>query len=191
MIDITVRFNVVLSASLMVFAGVPLRAEPFLAARSAIGTLPSPGVALAWDPSPDGNAAGYLLCWGLSSGSCTNLLDVGTATGITVGGLSADAAYYFTVVAYDDAGDQSAPSSEIAYAIAPRLSIQSPAGGGSRGVLLNFQGMAGFAYSLQATPDFTNWTTLSTTNCSATGPLVFQVSEPGSYPARFYRLIQH
>lgn len=191
MIDITVRCSLLVPALLMALAGMPLCAEPFLAARSAIGTRPTPGVSLAWDPSPDGNAAGYLLCWGFSSGSCTNLLDVGNATGVTVGGLAADVAYYFTVAAYDDAGDQSPPSSEIAYAIAPRLSIKSSAAEAARGVVLNFQGMAGFAYSLQATPDFTSWTTIFTTNCSATGPLVFQVPDPGNYPTRFYRLVQH
>ncbi|MGO8927524.1 MAG: beta strand repeat-containing protein [Limisphaerales bacterium] len=93
-----------------------MRAQLFLVAERSATNSPEPGmVALGWNPSPDTNADGYFLCWGLASGACTNLLDAGNSTNATVAGMATNVTYYFTIVAYDAAGDESPPSNEIAY----------------------------------------------------------------------------
>ena len=70
---------------------------------------------MEWNPSPDTNVAGYFLCWGLASGQCTNLFDFGNVTEATLGSLQTNVAYFFTVVAYDAAGNRADPSNEIQY----------------------------------------------------------------------------
>ncbi|MGD0261291.1 MAG: fibronectin type III domain-containing protein [Verrucomicrobiota bacterium] len=103
-------------AILMACGQVPACAQLFLVASPAATNAPASGlVALGWNPSPDTNATGYFLCWGLSSDACTNLLDAGDSTSATVAGLATNAAYYFSVVAYDSMGDESPPSNEISY----------------------------------------------------------------------------
>jgi hypothetical protein len=94
------------------------RAQLFLAAQRPDTNAPAPGlVALGWNPSPDINAAGYFLCWGLASDACTNRLDVGHSINTTVAGLAANVAYYFRVVAYGAAGQESPPSNEISHSL--------------------------------------------------------------------------
>ena len=83
-----------------------------------------PQVSTGWNPSPDPSVTGYYLCWGLATGQCTNFIDVGDVTNATLGGLTTNVEYYFTVVAYDAAGDQAVPSNEIQY-----MATNQPAGG--------------------------------------------------------------
>jgi len=148
-------------------------------------------VVLAWSPSPDTSVTGYFVCWGLSSTICTNALDVGNVTNATVEGLSPGTVYFFTVVAYDAAGNQAPPSNMIAYTPRGALSIQPfSADTGGPCVSLNFHGTAGVVYALQATQDFKTWSTIFTTNCASAGPIAFQVSDLTAYPRRFFRLLQ-
>lgn len=186
-------------AVLMACGQLPACAQLFLVASpSATNGSASGFVALGWNSSPDTSVTGYFVGWGLSSDACTNLLDAGSATSVTVAGLAANVTYYFTVVAYDNAGDQSppsnvvmyAPGSVVSYAPGSALSIQPTSGGNAPGLSLSFQGQAGVVYSLQATMDFTNWVTIFTTNCPAAGPVAFQVTDMASYPRRFYRVRQ-
>jgi hypothetical protein len=159
---------------------------------SVATTNPPPSyqaVSLGWTPSPSANVTGYLLNWGLASGQCTNHLDVGNVTNSTVGGLTTNIAYYFNVVAYDAAGDQAPPSNELTFTpVALTLSLQLQGSGTNRTVGVNFQGMAGATYVIQATQDFRQWTTLGTTNCLAGGPVSYAVADPTFYPLRFYRV---
>ena len=174
----------------MVFGHVRASAQLFLVAPVlATDTPAAESLTLGWDPSPDTNVTGYFLCWGLSSDTCTNLLDAGNATSTTVAGLDPSAVYYFTIVAYDGAGDQAPPSNMIVYPPGPTLNIQAAGGGAASGMVLSFQGNTGGVYSIEATLDFTNWATILTTNCSAAGPVVIQVADMADYPMRFYRLL--
>jgi hypothetical protein len=178
-------------AALMACVQIPARAQLFLVAQRPDTNAPAPDlVALGWNPSPSTNATGYFLCWGSSSGACTNVLDAGNVTSATVAGLEPNVHYYFTVVAYGAAGQEAPPSNVIMYPPGPTLNIQRSSGCITPGVSLSFQGIAGLVYSIQATSDFTNWTTLSTTNCSAAGSVEFQVTDMAAYPARFYRLLR-
>lgn len=67
-------------------------------------------VSLAWDPSPDPAATGYMLSWGTRVGNYPNSVDVGTQTTWTVNGLSRHQRYYFIVQAYDADRTMSEPT---------------------------------------------------------------------------------
>lgn len=73
-------------------------------------------VTLAWDPSDD--ATGYRLYWGTESGVYSQSQDVGNITSYTVPLLVNTITYYFSVTAYNEAGE-SDYSSEIRYTIPP------------------------------------------------------------------------
>ena len=99
---------------------VQARAQLFVVGERPPDNSPDPGVmALVWNPSPDTRATGYFLCWGLASSDCTNFLDVGNVTNATVAGLVPNIGYYFTIVTYDAAGDQSPPSNQITATVTP------------------------------------------------------------------------
>ena len=117
------RLSVWLCALLAVCAQVFSREQPLSVTQAPGTNSPAPGgVVLRWNPSPDTNATGYFLCWGLASEACTNRLDAGKATTVSVGHLQPDLTYYFTVVAYDAAGRESLPSNEITHRIPARAS---------------------------------------------------------------------
>jgi hypothetical protein len=198
------RYGLWLFAVLSAFGQVSLSAQLFLVAgRSATSapatTAPASGlVSLGWNPGPDPNVTGYFLCWGLSSGACTNRLDAGNVTNTTVAGLAANVTYYFNVVAYGAAGQEAPPSNEVAYTVpadspvgvGPELGVRI-AGTGAGGALhLSFPGSAGATYDIQATQDFQHWATLWTTNCASAGLITFGVTDMADYPSRFYRLAQ-
>jgi len=68
-----------------------------------------------WDASPDPTVVGYYIGWGLATGQCTNLIEVGNVTDVTLSGLSTNVLYYFTVVAHDATGQQAPPSNEVQF----------------------------------------------------------------------------
>lgn len=112
----------------VVLVQAPLRAanSPLFIATPSTNSSPSePEVTTGWNPSPDPNVVGYYLCWGLASGQCTNFIDVGNITNATLGGFTTNVLYYFTVVAYDAAGDEAVPSNEIQY-MAPNQTGLTP-----------------------------------------------------------------
>ncbi|HWW84083.1 MAG TPA: fibronectin type III domain-containing protein [Vicinamibacterales bacterium] len=90
-------------------------------------------LALSWDPSPGGNAAGYLISYGTASHSYSWRVDAGNQTVHTVSDLADGTTYYFAVQAYDSAGALSAYSSEVigrtpgtALTASPQLPILPP-----------------------------------------------------------------
>lgn len=72
-------------------------------------------ISLAWDPSPDENVAGYFCMYGFSSDTCTNRLDVGNVTNVTLVGFETNVTYYFAVTAYSTDDLESLPSNQISY----------------------------------------------------------------------------
>lgn len=149
---------------------------------------PGLAVTLAWTPSPSPSVSGYFLNWGIVSGQCTNQLDVGNVTTTTLSGLSTNVNYFFNVVAYDPAGDQAPPSNELAYPAPVALTFQVQGRGAAATVNVSFQGNGGSTYVIQATQDFQHWVTLCTTNCVATGPVIYVANDPGVFARRFYRV---
>ena len=70
-------------------------------------------ISLAWDPNTEPDIAGYVVWYGTVSGQPTSSVDVGLQTTWTMTSGTAGATYYFRVVAYNTAGESSAPSSEV------------------------------------------------------------------------------
>jgi hypothetical protein len=168
---------------------------PLYLAKSSV---PGSGVSLVWDPSPDTNVVGYFLCWGTASGLCTNQLNAGNATMVTVHCFTTNAVYYFNVVAYNAIGQPADPSNEVQYsgmdlpaflgptlAVQPALSRTSPAG-----ISLSFQGSAGATYAVLASQDLIRWDTIWTTNCATDVAVIFNATDATNYIQRFYHVVQ-
>lgn len=58
---------------------------------------------LAWDAAP--GAASYRLYYGVAPGDYPTMLDTGTATTASVGGLTDNTCYYFAATAMHEAGE--------------------------------------------------------------------------------------
>jgi Fibronectin type III domain len=94
-------------------------------------TLYAATVTLQWDPNTEADLRGYVLKWGTSSGVYTQSVNVGKATTYTVTlTVPGSKKYYFTVLAYNDAGI-SGPAAEVSTLVTnpitqPRLAIDFP-----------------------------------------------------------------
>jgi Bacterial TSP3 repeat len=82
------------------------------------------GVQLSWTaPTKDANGApltdlaGYHVYYGLASLSYSVSIDVGLTTSAAISGLVDGLTYYFAVTAYDQAGNESAFSDEVAHTL--------------------------------------------------------------------------
>lgn len=64
----------------------------------------APEITFVWDPSPDLQATGYYLNWGLDRGQCTNRFNFQSATNATLSGVVTYVFYYFNVTAHDAFG---------------------------------------------------------------------------------------
>lgn len=74
-------------------------------------------VTLAWNANAESNLAGYRLLYGTTPGNYSLSLDAGNTTTATATGLNSGTVYYFVVVAYNSAGQTSAPSAEVSYTV--------------------------------------------------------------------------
>jgi hypothetical protein len=86
-------------------------------------------VSLAWDANPETNISGYRLRYGTASGAYSNTVEAGTNLTATATGLDGGTTYYFTVVAYNTAGQTSPNSAEVAYTV-PGTPNQAPTANG-------------------------------------------------------------
>ena len=108
-----------------------------LARLLSVGLLCAPSlsardIALAWEPSPDPDVAGYFVYVGSASRSYDRFFDAGHVTNTTVLNLNECPVYYFVVTAYDAAGRESDPSNEARSAwlrlhCAPDSTVEAPA----------------------------------------------------------------
>jgi hypothetical protein len=72
---------------------------------------------LGWDPSSDPAVVGYRLYEGSACRDYTNVIDVGSATIVTVSNLVWGDTYYFAVAAYDTNGLESPYSGELSFTV--------------------------------------------------------------------------
>jgi len=70
-------------------------------------------VSLSWASNTEADLAGYRLRLGTVPGQYTQTIEIGTATSAQIDGLLVDTTYYLAVFAYDQAGNESLPSSEV------------------------------------------------------------------------------
>ena len=82
-------------------------------------------ITLAWNPSPDTNAAGYNVYVGVVSGNYGPKLDVRTNTSATLA-INPTQTNYFVVKAYDSVGIESLPSNQAIFTPAPPVTNQPP-----------------------------------------------------------------
>ena len=81
-------------------------------------TLPGTrSLALAWDPNPELDIAGYQLAYGTVPGDHPNIIVAGANTTVSVPGLVEGTTYYFVVSACNQTGQLSIPSAEISYQV--------------------------------------------------------------------------
>ena len=153
--------------------------SPALAERSAT---------LAWNPSESTTVTGYYI-YALEENSATPLrINVGNTNQITLTSLKEGLRYSFTVVAYDAAGTESAPSNEALFVVPVPLNMVSAAAPGGLW-RVQFQGAPGRSYELQASTDLKNWSTIWQSGPVASyGPLEFADPDSAVLGSRFYRL---
>jgi fibronectin type III domain protein len=122
-VAITFRINHNLH-NLPVFMKIFLRGSIGLLVYCVLHTVnaQSPqSVTLSWNPNPESDIAGYHVSYGTTSGSYTQQIDAGSATTASVSGLQDGTRHFFVVTAYDTAGLESLPSTEVAYPPLPNL----------------------------------------------------------------------
>lgn len=74
-------------------------------------------VSISWNANTESDLAGYRVHYGTAKGSYSNHINVGNTTSWQISNLAAGTNYYFTLTAYDTAGNESLPSAETYIAI--------------------------------------------------------------------------
>jgi hypothetical protein len=87
--------------------------------------LSAASLTIGWDANSEPDLEGYRVQYGTSSGNYTNEIDAGKVTLKTISSLSSGTRYYFVVLAYNTAGEESLPSQEVS-AIAGSVPTPTP-----------------------------------------------------------------
>ncbi|HEX5222392.1 MAG TPA: fibronectin type III domain-containing protein [Verrucomicrobiae bacterium] len=153
---------------------------------------------IVWRPSPSPEVIGYALYWGLSADSCTNRVDLGNVTNVTLVGFQRRLTYHFAVAGYDASGEESPWSNQIQYSrprtiptltLTNRLQLQHVNLTSTNPVLrLSFMGQADVSYQIETTQDFQRWDVLCITNCAQEQLVVYDLPYHPDSPHRFFRL---
>jgi hypothetical protein len=154
----------------------------------AIGGVNAGAVNVLWDPSPDTNVVGYYLYYGPASGNYTHRVDVASATGASVTGLTSGTTNYFIATAYDALGRESLPSNEASYIDPGTLAISLDS---SNQLHLLFPIAAHHSYDVQFSVFLTNWLTLATIVGETNSIFDFIDTNDIGAAQKFYRLILH
>jgi hypothetical protein len=100
-------------------------------------------VALAWDPNPEEEIAGYRVYYGEESRRYSARITLGKTTACVVSDLPAGRTYYFAVTAWDAAGQESGYSEEALHSIPAAPVPAAAAGAGPDGIAFEPGGDAG------------------------------------------------
>ncbi len=140
---------------------------------SATHTLATPVVVLAWNANPESDIANYRLSYGTSTGSYSNVIDVGPNLEASVANLAEGTNYYFAVSAVNTAGVQSGYSSEVSYYVTSQL----PSPNGWSLMYVDSQDVQGYnaAYAFDGDPN-TFWHTTWRDNTAAPPPHEIQIN---------------
>ena len=150
-------------------------------------------VKLGWNQELDPGVAGYAVYSGTSSGNYNARTDVGTNVTAVFNSLQSGSTNYYVVTAYNKAGVESSPSSELRVLAPGVLKMTPPA---TKGGLpqLSFPVLPGHYYEIQACTNLatTNWTTILQTP-TAVSNVWTSVTDTDShlYARRYYRLVLH
>ena len=102
---------------------LPLAISFLLVIHSTV--LSAASLTIGWDPNTEQDIQGYRVQYGTSSGTYTDEIEAGNATLKTISNLTSGTRYYFVVLAYNPAGEESAPSAEVS-AIAGSAQTPTP-----------------------------------------------------------------
>jgi hypothetical protein len=144
-------------------------------------------VTLAWTPSAECCAAGYLIYYGNDGTNFQCVLDAGTNTTEEVGGLQEGETNTFAVTAYDFEGFESPASNLISYIVPGTVRVMPRAGPRSPATL-RFPVAPGHTYQVQASVNLTTWSTIWQTTATNNVWTQFQDVEGANLGMRFYRL---
>lgn len=144
---------------------------------------------LKWDYNTDPSTVGYKFYVGFSSRNYAGLYDVGPTNYISLDGLIPGVTYYFGATAYAVGGLESDFSNEIVFNSGNNVLKFNSMKSLNGFFIMTFNGYAGFAYIIQATSDFVNWTPVYTTGIQQTNGIITIVDgQTLNYPFRFYRV---
>lgn len=147
-------------------------------------------VTLAWNPSKNSTVAGYFLYYGSAAGVYTNRINIGNNTTASVSGLKEGQTYHFAVTAYNSAGTESAPSTDISYITPGALTLLGPTNFNS--MTMKFPVASNHWYEVQASVDMQAWTTIGQTAVATSNAWnQFSDAQAGQFSTRFYRLVLH
>jgi hypothetical protein len=194
-----VRLTPWLGAGLLAVLQPPLQGQLYVVSETSVTNAPavSHPVTMVWNPSPD-NVIGYFLCWGFASGECTNRLDVGNVSSVTIAGLQTNVTYYFNVIAYGGLDQESAPSNEIAYSVPGAIKYYTGGQSGSgsvgteaeRAFRIVFTGVPGGTYRIEYSESLgpAHWVSLGSFIADAQGRFEYVDSSLSRSASRFYRV---
>lgn len=144
---------------------------------------------LSWSPNSESDLSGYRLRYGTSTGSYSQMIDVGRVTSYSIAGLDSSLTYYFVVHAYDNAGNVSLPSNEasgkpsIVVGPAPAVSSALEVASGSVYILQSDQHsirVTGGNFQAGATASLGSGVTCGATSVSGSSQLTFTLNVDSS-----------
>jgi hypothetical protein len=147
-------------------------------------------VALAWNPSPAGNVAGYVIHYGNNGTNYSNQVDAGTNTSWSVKGLQEGETNYFVVAAYDANHMESPPSNQTVFFVPGVVQIGARTHA-RQAASLNFPVAPGHTYQVQASTDLQNWVTIWETTATTNTWVQFQDPAAVNLKMRFYRTVSY
>ena len=165
------------------------RALKFIFPALAFAVLPvmaGQSVALEWSASMV-PVAGYNIYYGIQSGNYPNKISVGNATSTTISNLMQGVTYYFTATDYDELGDESPFSEEIAYTVPEGAFLSlTTVPGPIPSLSLTAKGNVPAQWALECSSNLSEWTQLF----SGTDPAInIFLSINHAVPAQFFRLV--
>jgi hypothetical protein len=139
------------------------------------------GVVLTWTPSSSLGVIGYYVYYGPFSGYYFQAAFADTNE-VTLSGLSEGQTYYFEVLAYDAAGQLSAPTSEVQYTVVaapPVLNLQKLSVPDIENVFsITATGTLPSAWTLETSSDLAHWQKLSEGTDSSLNVLAVVSAKP-------------
>jgi hypothetical protein len=151
----------------------------------------SGGFVLAWHASTNQGIAGYNIYYGGACRTYTNMICSGTATNVTLSGMTQGATYFIAVTAFTPSGMESPFSNEVqvhyANPFPAIISIQPVNSHGLPTALLitTTAAMISNSWTLQSSSDLKTWTSIK----QGTNLPVNTSVAVGSLPMQFFRLL--
>jgi hypothetical protein len=163
----------------------------FAAILAQLPAFGSGGLVLAWHMNTNQVVAGYNIYYGGACRTYTNMICSGTATNVTIPGLTKGVTYCFAVTAYTASGKESSFSNEVKFQYAnpfPAIISIQPASSPGLPTAVNITSTAAVisnSWTLQSSLDLKTWTSIK----QGTNLPVSTSVAVGSLPKQFFRLL--